>query len=151
MSKKQRNGKWWMLQEVFFIGILTVPFLERNSFFLPVRFSGAAFLLLSFFFSYFGAKTLGENLKVAPEPKEGNCIVRTGVYGITRHPMYTGSLLFGVGYSLLMSSFIGLGITVLLFFFLDYKASSEEKMLLELHFEYADYKRNVRKLIPWIY
>lgn len=120
---------------------------------LPVwlQYSGGIFLAIGGFLGTNGILNLGRNLTPFPRPRESGYLVTHGVYYYVRHPIYSG-LLFGTfGWSLIISNILGFIIVVVLFAFFDAKSRYEEKWLLERFEEYAEYRKNVKKLIPWIY
>lgn len=74
----------------------------------------------------------------------------TGPYSLVRHPLYVGSLLLGVGFSLYTENPLVLGI-VLIYFAVQYRVtiSHEEAVLANLFGEqHADYVRRVPCFIP---
>jgi protein-S-isoprenylcysteine O-methyltransferase Ste14 len=77
--------------------------------------------------------------------------VTSGVYGLVRHPIYTGLILGTLGWSLWNANLLGAGLALLLFVFFDLKSRREERWLMEAYPGYAEYKRHVRKLIPLVY
>lgn len=78
----------------------------------------------------------------------------TGPYAYLRHPLYLGTLLVGLGFSLLVGGGVGLAVALAFaaWFFLAYfprKESAEGARLVERYGEaYARYRREVRALWP---
>jgi protein-S-isoprenylcysteine O-methyltransferase Ste14 len=97
------------------------------------------------------ALSLGPNLTPFPRPRPDGSLVQGGVYALVRHPIYASVLLLALGWSLLRAGTPALLLTLALALFFDQKARREEAWLLERFPAYADYRRRVRKLIPWIY
>ena len=84
--------------------------------------------------------------------KPSHRIVRTGPYGFTRHPIYTGLLLALVGTAIAdfsIGGFIGAGLVVM---GLVIKIGQEERLLIS-HFgtAYEDFRREVPALVPGIW
>ena len=98
-----------------------------------------------------GLWDLGQNLTPLPYPREDGQLVKSGVYSIVRHPLYSG-LIFAafswVVFQLSLSHLIGAAI---LCAFFDAKARREEAWLSEKYPEYSDYQQKVKKLIPGVY
>ena len=94
---------------------------------------------------------LGRRLTPLPFPKESSSLVQTGVYAIVRHPIYGGGLVLAIGWAFRTQSWLTLGYVVLLFLFFDLKSRREEEWLTQRYPEYADYRKRVRKLIPFVY
>jgi protein-S-isoprenylcysteine O-methyltransferase Ste14 len=78
-------------------------------------------------------------------------VVSTGAFQYVRHPLYLGSILFYLGLAISTASLFSLGLVVLVFFFYDYIASYEEKLMEErFHEEYRNYKIKTGKWLPMI-
>ncbi|MHB8086101.1 MAG: methyltransferase family protein [Dehalococcoidia bacterium] len=79
-------------------------------------------------------------------------VISSGAYSIVRHPMYLGGILMFLGAPLLLGSFYGLLIGVLMLFLLAFRITGEEKMLVNELEGYADYRKKVKyRLIPFIW
>jgi protein-S-isoprenylcysteine O-methyltransferase Ste14 len=79
-------------------------------------------------------------------------VASRGLYGLVRHPMYSGNMLFMVGIPLALGSYWGLlcvvpGVLVLVFRILD-----EEKMLTHELAGYPEYMQRVRyRMLPYVW
>ncbi len=98
-----------------------------------------------------GILRLGPGLTPLPYPREDGVLIQTGPYALVRHPMYAGGVILALGYGLLVHGWLTLAYAVLLFAFVDMKSRREEKWLAEKYREYEDYRRHVRKLVPFVY
>ena len=77
-------------------------------------------------------------------------VIDSGVYGWVRHPMYLGSLLILLGFSIATLSLLSFVVWIVFFIFLDRMASYEEKDLAKiLGQEYFNYQKKVSKWIPY--
>lgn len=94
---------------------------------------------------------LGSNLTPFPRPLDSGTLVDTGAYGIVRHPIYTAIILALFGLALFANSALGLIFSLVVFAFFSRKASFEERMLEQRYPRYDDYRKRVKKLIPFIY
>jgi protein-S-isoprenylcysteine O-methyltransferase Ste14 len=94
---------------------------------------------------------LGQNLTPLPHPKDDGQLVKTGAYGIVRHPLYSGVVYLALAYASWQMSWVHLVGAIVLFLFFDAKARQEEAWLIEKFPDYANYTISVKKLIPWIY
>lgn len=98
-------------------------------------------------------KGLGRNWSVTLQIREQHKLVRTGLYSVVRHPMYTSFLLMGIGQALLLPNWVaGLsgvaGFAVLFFLRVD----KEERMMLEAFGpEYRSYMTKTKKILPYLY
>jgi len=84
--------------------------------------------------------------------KENWKLRTTGFYGIVRHPMYLGDILWALGWSIIFNALYGMILT-LLWFFLRYSlAVLEEEKLIEKYGEtYKIYMQQVpKRIIPYI-
>ena len=97
------------------------------------------------------ARALGSGLTPFPRPAEAGELVEHGPYGVVRHPIYSGGILFLAGISLALSWWALVGTAVLAVVWA-LKARVEERFLEERYPGYADYRRRVRyRLVPFVY
>jgi protein-S-isoprenylcysteine O-methyltransferase Ste14 len=79
-------------------------------------------------------------------------VVDTGVYGIVRHPMYSGAILFLVGMSLWLESYAAAFLSLLAVAVLAARILVEERFLAEKLEGYDAYRERVRdRLIPYLW
>jgi protein-S-isoprenylcysteine O-methyltransferase Ste14 len=147
----KRGEGWFLLQLVFFALILFAPKVPPLDFPLWLRVLGLAIIAIGGVFGTGGVLALGRNLTPFPKPIEGGTLVTSGVYGWVRHPIYTGLILGTLGWSLWNANLLGVGLALLLFAFFDLKSRREERWLTEAYPNYPEYRRRVRKLIPFVY
>ncbi len=83
--------------------------------------------------------------------KKSNLII-TGVYKLVRHPIYSGTLISVLGWTILLKSIISIVYFPFLFLWYFLGTFVEERILIEQYGnEYLDYKKKVTKrLIPFI-
>ncbi|WP_310417788.1 isoprenylcysteine carboxylmethyltransferase family protein [Chamaesiphon sp. OTE_8_metabat_110] len=93
---------------------------------------------------------LGQNLTPLPHPRDDGQLVKTGIYGLVRHPM-SGVVYLALAYASWQMSWVHLVGSIVLFVFFDAKSKKEEVWLIEKFSDYASYSNSVKKLIPWIY
>ena len=91
------------------------------------------------------------NLSVSPLPKQQALLIKSGPYHWIRHPMYSAVLLFCFARFLGIHTRFSLLILIILFVILMFKMSFEEKMLKEKFESYAEYIRETKRLIPFVY
>jgi protein-S-isoprenylcysteine O-methyltransferase Ste14 len=91
------------------------------------------------------------NLTPMPCPRKSGSLVETGPFRFVRHPMYSGGVVFAIGWTIFVRGPLTAAYTVAIFVFIDIKARREERWLMEKFADYAAYRRRVRKLIPFIY
>ncbi len=115
----------WILATIF--GVLAIVFIGRS------------------------LSDLGQNLTPLPHPRDEGQLVKTGIYGLVRHPMYSGGIYLALAYTSLQMSWVHLVSSIVLFVFFDAKSRKEEVWLTERFPDYINYSTSVKKLIPWIY
>jgi len=98
-----------------------------------------------------GLVSLREVLTAAPRPVEGGRLIESGIYGLVRHPIYTGIIAAATGFGLVTASLPALLVALAFLLFFDRKARREEAWLLAAYPGYAAYRRRVRKLVPFVY
>jgi protein-S-isoprenylcysteine O-methyltransferase Ste14 len=73
------------------------------------------------------------------------------MYGVVRHPIYSGLIFGAVGWALINASLLTLVYAIILFVFFDIKSRREERWLARKFPAYDEYRRRVRKLVPFVY
>ncbi len=114
---------------------------------------GAILLLISFYLFFI---TFRENTYLSPavrvQTERGHAVVSTGPYHYVRHPMYAAFILYAVGTSLLLGSWFGLLLGLLIVLGVARRAVMEEHALREELPGYTDYIQQVKyRLIPGVW
>ncbi len=82
----------------------------------------------------------------------GQKLAATGLYGLVRHPMYTGNVILMVGIPLALGSYWGLVFVIPGLIALATRIRDEEKLLQEQLDGYREYAGKVRyRLVPYIW
>lgn len=160
MAKNQagtfgERGEWWVVaQGALFLAAAVAP--KRGAAWTPGagrigRAVGVPLVAAGLGFAQAGFRTLGANLTALPRPKNDATLVESGVYGVVRHPIYTGIILtvFGAGLLTRNTTRTLLGLVLLAFF--DAKSRREEAWLTAKFPAYPAYRQRVKKLLPGIY
>ncbi|CAM9357096.1 unnamed protein product [Ectocarpus sp. 12 AP-2014] len=99
-----------------------------------------------------GVNGLGKSLSPWPAPVKDNELNTDGIYGVMRHPMYTGLVMVCLGFGVVTNSPLRMLLAALLAFVLDKKVEKEESFLVALHGEaYESYREAVAKFVPRFY
>lgn len=84
--------------------------------------------------------------------ESGQELVSTGLYGLVRHPMYTGNVILMVGIPLALGSYWGLVFVIPGLIVLAVRIRDEEQLLGQQLAGYADYTRQVHyRLVPYVW
>jgi protein-S-isoprenylcysteine O-methyltransferase Ste14 len=84
--------------------------------------------------------------------REDHRLVRHGIYGLVRHPVYCGTILVLTGLPLCLSSVYGTAIMLLVIPLFLNRIRIEERLLIEeFGAEYEAYMEATEKLMPLIY
>ncbi len=112
----------------------------------------ASLLFLMGYGLYFEVMRENVWLSRTVEVQENQTVIRTGLYGIVRHPMYLATLLMFLPIPLILDSFFGLIPFALYPAILVIRILNEEKVLTAELSGYAEYKKEVKyRLIPFIW
>ena len=97
--------------------------------------------------------TLRQYFTVDVTIREDHQLIEHGLYGLVRHPAYTGSLLSFLGLGLAFGNWLSLAVVFLVAAgAFAYRIVVEERALIE-HFgdRYREYARRTKRLIPGVY
>ncbi len=151
------RGEYWVIaQALLLLGLILMPTYHLSVAIAPpwnlVLWVSAGLLGLFALVLFFGGLLqLGTSLTPLPYPREEGQLVQTGVYGLVRHPVYSGLVLGILAWGLFFLS-VSHAIAALVFLvFFNAKASREEVWLTEKYPDYPEYRERVKKLIPWVY
>lgn len=149
------RGGWWVaLQIPVLIAAVALPIATGRGTLWPPhgwQWFGIALAALGLAITVAGLVTLGRALTPFPRPRPDGALRTHGVYGLVRHPIYSGLIIATFGWSVWWLSAVGAAYTLLVLVFFDRKSAREERWLSERYPDYAQYRARVCKLIPGIY
>lgn len=95
---------------------------------------------------------LGKNWSLVVQQKENHELIKNGIYGIIRNPIYTGLLFLFAGNAIIVGDYRAIiAVLIILISFL-FKIKKEEQLLSELFKnDYDEYRQKTKALIPYIY
>ncbi len=102
-------------------------------------------------FAVFARIKLGGNWSATVTLKQDHELIQSGPYSITRHPIYTGFLFGHAGAVIVLGEIRGLIGWVLLLLAMSIKAGKEEEFMRSRFPQYEEYRKKVRKFIPFVY
>ncbi|MFD7901115.1 methyltransferase family protein [Kitasatospora sp. NPDC059747] len=150
------RGSTRLLLACYAASVLVIVLLGRASVGeLPVwaRWFGVALIAAGLALRAWGMRTLGRFYTHTLRTVDTQEVVRTGPYRLIRHPGYCGSLLVWTGYALGLGSWPA---TVVVFALLlaayGWRIAAEERLLVAaLGPAYAQYRRESKRLVPFVY
>jgi protein-S-isoprenylcysteine O-methyltransferase Ste14 len=153
---RNTRGEWYLVvQALLMLLVLLGPRFDRavwgDPWSLVTMLAGALLVVGGVVLGVAGMRALGANFTPLPRPREGAALVDRGVYSLVRHPIYAGLVLAAFGWGLWWRSPVTLVLAGVLLAFFDIKSRREEIWLAEAFPRYGEYRRRVKKLIPWIY
>jgi protein-S-isoprenylcysteine O-methyltransferase Ste14 len=113
---------------------------------------GVAVLCGALALFYHSHHDLGQNWSISLEIRSEHTLIRTGVYRLIRHPMYSSFFLLALAQLLLLPNWFAgasglVGVSLLYAF----RIRQEERMMLECFgADYRDYMARAKRLIPWL-
>lgn len=117
---------------------------------LLLSYASDLFCVLAFVFLFYVFKQ-NTFLSATIEVQEKQQVISTGLYGIVRHPMYTGAFLLLLFTPLALGSYYGLLPVLVIIAVITYRAMDEEKELKQKLIGYKEYCRKVKyRFIPFV-
>jgi protein-S-isoprenylcysteine O-methyltransferase Ste14 len=157
-DQKTWDKVFFAIANVFFLAWLVLMPLDAARFHwsqMPgwLQVLGAALLLCSFYLFFL---TFRENAYLSPavrvQTDRGQTVVSTGPYRYVRHPMYATAIIFFVGTTLLLGSWYGLLLGLVIVVGVAIRAVQEERTLRAELPGYEAYMAQVKyRLIPYVW
>jgi protein-S-isoprenylcysteine O-methyltransferase Ste14 len=135
----------------YFVYYLVIRFgLGRVAFFnIPLILTGTAMVITGAVLNIVGRLQLKGNWANHIRIYDGHTLIRSGLYGIVRHPLYASLMLMLFGGSLVYRNWLSAVLTALVFIpFMYYRARQEEALLSEEFADYAEYRRSTGMFFP---
>ena len=132
----------FFLMLVYFLNFewFSIDFIEHNLWFYlgicGLLISGIALLQLNFHLSPF------------PSPKSDSKLITNGAFRLSRHPIYTGILIFMFSFAFWLGDGYRLCISLLVLGLFIYKTSYEESLLEHYFQDYKEYKSKTGRFFP---
>jgi len=119
----------------------------------PMQVAGTAVILLGVAFRWYAILVLGRFFTRDVAIRQGHEIVRKGPYKWLRHPSYTGGVVGVLGLGLALNNWLSLAVLLAMSLgFYTYRMQVEEAALLGAFGEaYAQYQRETKRLLPFVY
>ena len=145
-----------MNKDLFFVGLqfllfaayfMDFPLLD---FTLPtwIGYCCLAMFILGVVIIILGIVSLNDNITPFPTPKKSSDLISNGIYGLIRHPIYSGIFLSMFCYALYSGSGFRLLVAALMLLVFYYKSDYEESLLLARYKRYQSYKEKTGRFFP---
>lgn len=149
MKKSWKDYLFVSIQFLLF-GMYAFDFLPKIVIPQGLKYIGLVVSILGLVISVVSVLQLNKNLTVFPTPKSNSELVTIGLYKFSRHPIYSGLILFTFGYALFSFSLYRFGIALILLGWFYLKTVYEEKKLIKKFSNYQLYKKNSGRFFPKI-
>lgn len=135
---------------LFLVAWITDSFFFRYSTFLNTHIPaavhlalGAAFVILAGYLAFTGLNIVFNEVREKPQ------VIRKGIFGFVRHPIYLSEVLLYLGLLFFSTSLAAAAVWIIAIVFLHYISRYEEKVLLErFGNEYRQYMKKVPMWLP---
>ncbi len=131
-------------------GIYAFDFLPKFEIPQLLKYIALVISILGVVISVLSVLQLNKNLTVFPTPKTDSELITFGMYKFSRHPIYSGLILFTLGYAFFKASYFKIAIALILLLLFYFKTNYEEQKLLQKFSNYNDYKKKVNRFFPKI-
>ncbi len=115
-------------------------------------FPGLALMIVGYVFTLWAFSILGRYFAPIARVRSDHVVIQKGPYRFIRHPMYTGQVLFFIGFGMALQSWVALLVILILTGILyTARIRSEEKLLVaKLGNEYVEYMKRTKRIIPFL-
>jgi protein-S-isoprenylcysteine O-methyltransferase Ste14 len=117
-----------------------------------IQASGTALAVAGIAATLYSQRDMGESWRIGVDPGETTTLVRQGMFGMVRNPIFTAMLIFAAGIALMTPNPLALGAFVVLLVTIELQVRVvEEPYLNAVHEEaYRDYCGAVGRFVPHI-
>lgn len=109
---------------------------------------GSVVFVIGMLIVFLSVLRLNRNLSAFPTPKKDGNLIETGLYKYIRHPIYTGIVVAGLGFSVYSESGFRLIVTLLLLVLFYFKSKYEEQKLIDVFSDYKAYMKRAGRFLP---
>jgi protein-S-isoprenylcysteine O-methyltransferase Ste14 len=156
-SSSKDNGTLKLIWILIFIAIFLAVYLTNFNFLISksviISYLGLSIIVAGIILRTIIIISLGKFFTVDVAINKNHKLKTNGFYKYIRHPSYTASLLSFIGFGISLNNWASLlvVITILLIAFLIRIKTEEEVLANYFGMKYLAYKKNTKKIIPFIY
>lgn len=117
-----------------------------------IQIAGAAIAVLGIATTVYAQLDMGDSWRIGVDKSETTTLVRSGVFGWVRNPIFTAMMTFGLGIALLAPNLVALAGFAILVITIELQVRTvEEPYLLATHGDaYRDYLASVGRFVPGV-
>jgi protein-S-isoprenylcysteine O-methyltransferase Ste14 len=132
-----------MLDVVSPVGVLHASWIQT---------AGVAIAVIGIAATVYAQLDMGDSWRIGVDPSETTTLVRSGVFGLVRNPIFTAMITFGFGIALVTPNLVAIAGFVLLVATIELQVRIvEEPYLQAVHGDaYRDYLANVGRFVPGV-
>jgi protein-S-isoprenylcysteine O-methyltransferase Ste14 len=125
------------------LGLLHAPWMQIT---------GIVIAVIGIFATVYAQLDMGDSWRIGVDPSETTTLVRTGVFGCVRNPIFTAMITFGFGIALVTPNLVAIAGFLLLVTTIELQVRIvEEPYLSAVHGDaYRDYRASVGRFIPGV-
>lgn len=116
-----------------------------------IRWTGLVLFIGGALLSVYSRIVLGDVYSTARNFSKPSHLVQHGPYSYIRHPVYSGTLLMGLGFELAVASYLFFVVLIPGIAVIYFCTKEEERRLVKWFPEYGDYQKRTKKFIPFIF
>ena len=146
--KKTWKDYAFVSMQFFLFGLYAFEFLPVYKFPILVRYLGALVAIIGVFIALVSILQIKKNITAFPTPTAETLLVTAGFYKFSRHPIYTGIILFLFGYGFFHNSISKLILASILIVLFYVKTKYEEEQLVQKFPDYKAYQSKVNRFFP---
>lgn len=146
--KKTWKDYAFVSMQFFLFGLYAFEFLPVYKFPILVRYLGALVAIIGVFIALVSILQIKKNITAFPTPTAEALLLTDGFYKFSRHPIYTGIILFLFGYGFFHNSISKLILASILVVLFYVKTKYEEEQLVQKFPDYKAYQSKVNRFFP---
>ena len=117
-----------------------------------IQITGIVIAVIGIFATVYAQLDMGDSWRIGVDPGEATTLIRTGVFGWVRNPIFTAMIVFGFGIALVTPNLVAIAGLMLLVATIELQVRVvEEPYLSTMHGDaYGDYVAGVGRFVPGV-